>query len=297
MKKYIVIFVCCCIVLLSGCSTRYKRISFDNDTLDGTQIKQFDENTIVVNEIKEETFTQFPVYEISRRDITESEMQEMFKQLGFDSDLATQRLKLDENSISGTLYNYADPSREYFDTLNLTDEELKKIAWETFGKIPFLEGEYEYLGITRTYTISSSSGTHVSRVGVSFRRIIDGMRVLGEDKCYLYFDGEGLVELHIELYDYKKIDTYDIVPLEDAFAKIKEPDSFVLDYESSAAEFGEIETLKAEKVEVRLFNQYSNGCTILQPVYSFVGTATNVDGKQAEFKSIVIAIPENYTHD
>ena len=293
MKKYIVIFVCCCIVLLSGCSTRYKRISFDNDT----QIKQFDENTIVVNEIKEETFTQFPVYKISKRDITEGEMQEMFKRLGFDTVLASQRFELEENRISGTLYSYADPSRGYFDTLNLTDEELEKLAWETFREIPFLEGEYEYLGITRTYTISSSSGTHVARAGVSFRRVIDGMRVLGEDECYLYFDGEGLVELHIELYDYKKIDTYDIVPLKDAFAKIKEPDSFVLDYESSAAEFGEIETLKAEKVDVRLFNQYSNGCTILQPVYSFVGTATNVDGKQAEFKSIVIAIPEKYTHD
>ena len=293
MKKYIVIFVCCCIVLLSGCSTRYKRISFDNDT----QIKQFDENTIVVNEIKEETFTQFPVYKISKRDITEGEMQEMFKRLGFDTVLASQRFELEENRISGTLYSYADPSRAYFDTLNLTDEELEKLAWETFREIPFLEGEYEYLGITRTYTISSSSGTHVARAGVSFRRVIDGMRVLGEDECYLYFDGEGLVELHIELYDYKKIDTYDIVPLKDAFAKIKEPDSFVLDYESSAAEFGEIETLKAEKVDVRLFNQYSNGCTILQPVYSFVGTATNVDGKQVEFKSIVIAIPEHYTHD
>jgi hypothetical protein len=278
---------------LSGCSTRYKRISFDNDT----QTKQFDENTIVVNEIKEETFTRFPVYKISKRDITEGEMQEMFKRLGFDTVLASQRFELEENRISGTLYSYADPSRGYFDTLNLTDEELEKLAWETFGKIPFLEGEYEYLGITRTYTISSSSGTHVARAGVSFRRVIDGMRVLGEDECYLYFDGSGLVEIHIELYDYKKIDTYDIVPLEDAFAKIKEPDSFVLDYESSAAEFGEIETLKAEKVDVRLFNQYSNGCTILQPVYSFVGTATNADGKQAEFKSIVIAIPENYTHD
>ena len=150
MKKYIVIFVCCCIVLLSGCSTRYKRISFDNDT----QIKQFDENTIVVNEIKEETFTQFPVYKISKRDITEGEMQEMFKRLGFDTVLASQRFELEENRISGTLYSYADPSRGYFDTLNLTDEELEKLAWETFREIPFLEGEYEYLGITRTYTRS-----------------------------------------------------------------------------------------------------------------------------------------------
>jgi hypothetical protein len=38
-----------------------------------------------------------------------------------------------------------------------------------------------------------------------------------------------------------------------------------------------------------MVNQYSNGCTVLQPVYSFSGTATDVEGKTSSFTSVVIA--------
>ena len=297
MKKSIIFFICCCIVLLSGCSARYKRISFNNDTLDGALNKYINDNTIVINDVKEENLTQFPVYKISERKITEEEVQEMFKQLGFDSEYASTRFKLDGNRISGTLYNITNSDRKDYDAANMTDAELEKLAWDTFEKIPFLEGTYEYLGIRGEQTRSDSEGTHIERVRVSFRRVIDGIRVLGEDECFLYFDGDGLVEIYIELYDYEKTSTFDLVPLKDASSKIKEPDLFVFDYETSIARFGEIDTLQTEKVNLLFYNQYSDGCTILQPIYAFIGTATNGKGEKAEFKSVVIAIPEKYTHD
>ncbi len=296
MKKSIIFFICC-IMLLSGCSARYKRISFNNDTPDGHINEYINDNTAVINDIKGENFTQFPVYKISEREITEEEVQEMFKQLGFDSEYASTRFKLDKNRISGTLYNFTDVSRKDYDAANMTDAELEKLAWDTFKKIPFLEGTYEYMGIRGEQTRSDSEGTHLERVGVSFRRVIDGIRVLGEDECFLYFDGDGLVEIYIELYEYEKTGTLDLVPLEDASSKIKEPDLFVFDSETSMSGFGGIDELQTEKVNLLFYNQYSDGCTILQPVYAFIGTATNGKGEKAEFKSVVIAIPDSYTYD
>ena len=55
--------------------------------------------------------------------------------------------------------------------------------------------------------------------------------------------------------------------------------------------------LQVDNVNLRLVNQYSSGCTILQPMYSFVGTATFDDNSQAEFISRIIAIPESYTYE
>lgn len=297
MKKSIIFFICCCVVLLSGCSAQYKRISFNNDTLDGPLNKYINDNTTVINDVKKENLTQFPVYKISEREISEEEVQEMFKQLGFDFGYASTRFKLDGNRISGTLYNFTDRSRKHYDEANMTEAELEKLAWDTFKKIPFLEGTYEYMGIRGEQTRSDSEGTHLVRVGVSFQRVIDGIRVLGEDECFLYFDGDGLVEIYIELYDYEKTGTLDLVPLEDASSKIKDPDSFILDDETSISKFGGIDTLQTEKVNLLFYNQYSDGCTILQPVYAFIGTATSDKGEESGFKSVVIAIPDSYTYD
>ena len=50
-------------------------------------------------------------------------------------------------------------------------------------------------------------------------------------------------------------------------------------------------------VMLLLINQHLNGCTILQPVYSFMGNAEDTKGMQSEFNAWVIAIPESYTYE
>lgn len=233
---------------------------------------------------------QLPIYTITERSISQEDYQQMQEKLQLSNKPVS--LTLEGNVVHYNLADYTDFNRGYF---NMTDEEIEKLAWETFNKIPFMEGEYEYLGIRNTMRVYYSEGEHVTRVGVSFRRLLDGVRVIGEDSCMLYFDGSGLVEIRIEMYDYKKIGIMDMVSLEDAAARIKTPDSFSVDINSEEVNIAD--TLQVDRVKLLLVNQYSEGCTILQPVYNFIGTAALEDGTQAEFSSKIIAIPESYTYE
>ena len=108
----------------------------------------------------------------------------------------------------------------------------------------------------------------------------------------MWFDGSGLVEIIIRMYDFEKTGTMDMVALADAETRIKTPDDLSID-----DAVGTVDTLRVDRVKLLLVNQYSRGCTILQPVYNFIGTATSENGDQAEFKSKVIAIPEAMTYE
>lgn len=174
----------------------------------------------------------------------------------------------------------------------MTDEVVEELAWEIFRKIPFLEGEWECIGVRKSFAVTDSTGTHITRAGVIFCRLLDGVRVIGEEGYVLCFDGSGLVEIKIILFDYEKIGTMKMAALEDAAEKIKTPDGFML-----SADTGVVETLQLDRVKLLFVNQYSDGCTILQPIYNFIGAATLTDGMQAEFQSRIIAIPKSYTHE
>ena len=52
--------------------------------------------------------------------------------------------------------------------------------------------------------VSSSDGDYIESKRVSFRRLIDGVRVIGNDICDLYFDSNGLYDIEIKFYDYEK---------------------------------------------------------------------------------------------
>ena len=272
--------------MLVSCSSQYKRISFDSETLGETLAEHIDENTEVVYKANDSFSEEFPIYRISKHKISDSEFKLMLKNLGLTED--DTRVKLDGNKITGTLASYTDTSRGYF---NMSDEELEKLAWDTFNKLTFIEGSYEYLGIKSTDKISSSNAEHVTRVGVSFRRLIDGIRIVGNDQCYLYFDGSGLVEINAEVYDYEEVDTVEAIPLKTATESVKKPDSF-----SIKQNIGILKTLQVDKVKLLYVNQYREDCDMLQPVYNFIGTATDIEGNKEEFNSIVIAIPEKYTY-
>ena len=295
MKKMTAILLCCALIILCGCNAtqnnelqKYKRISFESETL-GEQAWTIDENANFINKATEVYENQMPIYEISKRNITEEEYEGLRETLGIE---AWYHDGYDGSEIHSLLAPYNAPERGYYSQLNMTDEELERMAWEVLNKIPFMEGEFEYLGISSTYTVwTMDEGEIVQAVMVSFRRLLDGVRVVGEEVCDLTFDGSGLQEMHISLYDYKKIGTMDMVTLEKAEEKVKTPDSFSIDKE------GTINKMQADRVKLLLINQYSRGCTILQPIYNFIGTATLEDGTQTEFSSKVIAIPEEMTYE
>lgn len=306
MKK-LIILICSLLILLSGCMDKstsynsmptlkkYQRISLKSETLDDNLDNHIDADTSVINASKQTFSEQFPIYEIKERNISENEFQEMLAQFGMEDQRAPYLVKLNGNEIEGMIAGYGDYKRGHFDSLQLTDEELEQLAWDTFNKIPFLTGDYEYLGIRSTATMVEDEGEIRSRVGVSFCRVLDDSRVVGNDECVLCFDGSGLVEVHITLFDYEQVGTMDMVKMEDAAARIKTPDAFSID--TDASEEKAVDTLRVDRVKMLLFNQHSNGCTILQPVYNFIGTATFEDSTQADFSSMIIAIPESYTYE
>ena len=88
----------------------------------------------------------------------------------------------------------------------------------------------------------------------------------------------------------------DLVALEDAEARLKSPDD--LDVGTLGEQpYKKVDILQVDRIAIRLINQYAKGCTILQPIYFFAGTATLEDNSTSEFSSKVIAIPEEMTYE
>lgn len=294
MRKRFFLIMLCLLCLLSGCSVnKYQRIKLENITLGDSISSYITSDTAVVNTTTAKLPNQLPIYKITEHAIDEQEFQTMLEQLADERDPLNPIIpsgELKGNTIVCNWASFTDFSRGYFD---MSDEDLETLSWKILEQIPFLEGEYEYLGIRRKNTLSDSKGEHITRVGVCFSRLLDGMRIMGEEECILYFDGTGLVGLRITLFDYEKIDTMDLVAFESASSKITKPDAFSTDKEITA----EIQTIQVDRVRLQWVNHHSLGCTILQPIYNFTATATDTKGTQTEFTSLVIAIPTSYTYE
>ncbi len=293
MKKWITVLLCISLIVLSGCSQKYQRISFDQEVL-GEELQRLSPDAEVDNQAKETFSTPIPIFQISEREITAAEVQQMMQLLEIDTESPNLTVTLDRNTLVGTLASFTDRSRGY---VTKTDAELEEMAWEIFKKLPFMEGEYECLGVRSSYTLSDSTGLHILRAGVVFQPLLDGMRVVGNEQCILEFDGSGFVGFSIARYTYTKIGTMDVIPLENASSRILNPDVFTVETGEGKPSLGQIDTLTVERVKLLLVNQYSHGCTILQPLYNFIGTATDDKGESTEFQSRVIAIPDSYTYE
>lgn len=296
--KWAAIAACFCILvgaLFINSSTlfrRYQRISFNDQTL-SENIQHISENTIIVNEAKDAFPEQLPIYKISKRQINSQDFQQMEENLEIKEWYWNE---YDGYSIQSLLASYVDSNRRYFDEINYSDEQLEALAWETFDKLPFLDpNEYEYVGITDTKTIwSYAEGERVKIATVSFRRILNGLHVIGNDICSFSFDGTGLQAIYISAFDYEQIGTMNVVPYQEAEAKIKAPDYLGF---GETYEIGVADELRVTKTWLLWVNQYSDGCTILQPVYRFTGFASFDSGKETSFHSNIIAIPESYTYE
>jgi hypothetical protein len=272
-----------------GLGKRYKRISFSSESL-GVDMQGVTADTVVTYNATETFQSEMPIYKISKHPISETQFDQMEEQLGITKWYLN---KFNGYTVYSRVAPYSDPIRGAFSKLNLTDAELEKLAWETFHKIPFLEGEYEYAGETGYMSQwTQATGEIVTEVTVSFRRKLDGITVIGNERCEFTFDASGLVEIYIVMHDYKKIGTMDMISLSEAKDRITTPDSFAMDTIWSG-----VKELNVDRVKLFLVNQYSRGCTILQPMYTFYGMAHLENGEQEEFRSKVIAIPEELTYE
>jgi hypothetical protein len=292
-KKLVAIILAFALLLITGCSyspVKYKRISFKSTSL-SEEFEYLDENTTVVNNTNASFSAQLPIYAIAERGITDRERQLILDIFEFPTN--PRMLEHDGNRLSISLVRQTDSSRGYFD---MTEEEAIEQAWKLFKQIPFIEGEYECIGIRQRTTQSDKDGKHTLRAGVTFCRVLDGIRVTGDDSCTLTFDGSGLVGISMTLFEYTKVGTMDLVALEDAEARLKSPDD--LDVGTWGEQpYKKVDILQVDRIAIRLINQYAKGCTILQPIYFFAGTATLEDNSTSEFSSKVIAIPEEMTYE
>lgn len=288
-RRVLAMLLCSILILFCGCSTaseKYKRISFESDTL-GEALTCITENTSVEYNADETFASSISIYQIKERNISKKELRKLMEAFEFPDD--PYELEHKGNSINIALLSYTDSSRGY---VEMSETELEALAWEMFNKIPFMEGEYEYGGIKGWLTVEGHGEKHFERVKVSFYPVLDGVRVIGDNKCEMWFDGGGLVEIQINLYDFKKIGTMDVVSLEDAKTQIMEPDDFSIDDTNRT-----VDKLQVDSVKMYLVNQHSRDCEILQPMYTFCGTAKLNDKSDSEFKSKVIAIPESMTYE
>ncbi len=293
-RRLLVLFIALSLVLfiLSGCTKRYKKVSLSDDFSLREMLMRYINNDTAVDYCAERVFPDtLPMYQISPRNITDSEYRETLEMLGIkETELPKQWINLDGNKLKIDLDDIFTSSRGYFD---MTEEELEKKAREIFAKLPFVHGEYEYIGMRATYKTTDSEGEHIRSAAGCFCRVVNGIRVVGgHDSCYLYFDGSGLVSLVAELYDYEEIGSMKVIPIQRAIERITSPDSFSV--EEASAQIGVAKTLKVETAVIRYVNQLSQGCEILEPVYYFRGSAFDSAGSNAVFASAVIAIPDSF---
>lgn len=312
MKKIALILISCFLLLVTGCKSEPKlisqndkrgpvlqkvkpeaqflRIDVSGETLGEDLERHIDADTAVSITAEFNYPNQLTVYEISKHNITEQEFQQLNEQLEVPESTSSRHgLKLDGNRIYG---QFADHGTG---TVTMTDEELETQARKTFSQIPFLEGEYVYYGICGNETLEDSEGVRTTRVRVAFCRVVDGSRIIANDRCDMWFNDSGLVGIAIDLFDYEPIGNMDVLTQEEVEARIKTPDAFTIETDSGGKNIAS--TLHIDKINMLWVNQQSRGCTILQPLYIYSGTVVLEDGTRADFSSEIIAIPEAYTYE
>ena len=319
MKKVLSLLLLCCI-LLYGCSNtvEYKRLDLSITPLDGEAgalggraDNVVNHSTKVMSVLTDSFATIMPVYEITPRQITDAEISQFAEHFNVTGEFIKHASSANIRSDSGTVivnegkeltyYNHVNESQ---DPMTQSDDKIVEQAMKLFAELPLIEGEYECLGVLSTQTQQEYTRVdddyivgeeYIVSKRVAFRKVIDGTRILGEEICNIYFNAKGLDTIRMELYNYTKVGEIPMLSLDDAIDKIKDADAFSVDADETTFS-GVADKLTVERVKLLYVNQYSEGCTILQPVFNLVGTAENNSGT-AEFSAKIIAIPEKYTYE
>ena len=129
-------------------------------------------------------------------------------------------------------------------------------------------------------------------------RVVDGLPVSDEDRCVVYYAAEGLISLKISLYDYEKTgESLPMLTLADALKQATDPeDPDAFDLHDAQALTSPADVLEFDKVTLLYYNQWSNGCDILQPVFVLEGYAKNGQEK-VKLTFRVIAIAQRFTFE
>jgi len=274
--------------------TRFPKIYFPKlQTLGPYEDDVLPDATVTVN-VSPEFPAELPIYRIKAHDITQKEYNQILNAIGFCEDTGIVDWSYHDLYIGLTSKRFG--TRKGINEKDWTEEkrqEITNLAWDIFNSIPCSEGEFRCDGaqISMTHSYYSkelgSDVKEITQASVTFLRVLDGIPVTGVERYTLYFDDIGLLGISLRWYDYAKIGTMDVVPLENAVAQIKDPDLFsILEGDGKATH------LAVDQVRMQWVNQYTNGCTVLQPIYVFNGNATLTTDQQHRFRAYVIAVPE-----
>lgn len=314
MKKRLLFLMIAFIILLSACSNtnvKYKRIVLTPQDLGEAQSnaeRTIASKTDIVNQASESYSKNMPIYKISPYEITEKDLIDFAAFFGVHDavqyDGTDMSITIEKESdagkelvtafwVSDNLIRYSNMDSIDCGEMMQSDEDLEEEAKKVFESLPIIKGEYEFIGQTITTTVSASEGSYTVRKGYSFQPVLNGVRVIGDNFCTLYFNANGLCRIELNLYLYEQTGKMDMISLDTAIKQIKKPDAFTTYNEHFT---GTADSLCIERTKLLYVNQYSNGCEILQPVYNLIGTVTNESGS-SEFSAKIIAIPEKYTYD
>jgi hypothetical protein len=284
---------------------KYKRIKISGGTLDSEDSalnKTVSKATKVEYNAKEAFATTVPIYEINRRIVTDDELLQFAEIMGVNGELKKYGAKtyMDTdthvlNVIDNSLYYHRNDYAK--NEMTKSDEDLIREAKAIAEKLTILKGEYECVGVVSTQRLEDSEkGDIVVSKRIAFRKLIDGNRIIGNEICDFYFCSDGLYSISLELYDYSAVGEMELIPLNKAKEKIKTPDAFSITSDNGNDALSEkADTLCVERVKLLYVNQYTQGCTIIQPVYNFIGTAATAN-ESVSFSSRIIAVPEKYTY-
>ncbi len=311
-----IIFAVLCVTTISNLFAwdsehmgKYKKISLRSEALAGEEAFEnpIDKKTRVVSNVSKQDFpSKMKVYKIVPRKITKDFFKSLALSLGMTGEVRTDASRFEyyvgaqENKFpyDDTRIEYVDGKISYSNNLKYdnsiadTDEELIEKAKAVFNSLN-LEDEYECVGIASVWTLYDGDEQYSPVKRVAFRRIVDGYRVIGNDICDIYMCSEGVYGIELRLFDYIEDGEIELKSMKNIISKVKSPDAFSFDTETSKNYSGVADTLTINKTKLLLVNQYDNECEILEPVYNLMGVAENKEGS-IEFSSKIIAIPDKY---
>lgn len=316
MKKivYLLIFT----LILSSCNeSKIKSLKFKGEVYG--DIKSVLQNAVVINDISKQYpevyTTKMDLYSIKPINFTKSDFEQFFDLCKIKGEVIEKSdgvicIKYDDFytsrmfSSQGQIYiekNHFVYNRGYSSTsvIKKSEQELKQKADEIVNNIPFLEGNYVYSYTNTQSEIIELPNGEIKNIPVkmmlSYRRELNGFRIVGEDQLHIYFDAEGFCGLSISYFNYEKYDEVDIITTSQAVNNIKKASTF--DVDTRKVDFvGVLPKITANEVYLDYVNQYSNGVEILQPLYVLHGLIEENDNKST-FTATVKAIPDKYLKD
>ena len=291
-------------ILLCGCSSvePFQRIHLTRwgTTWDGpTDFERaVNEDTEVECSVEDTFARSFYLYRITPRQLTMEDARAFAAALGVTLEINALQdpenrdpngvVRLRENTL-----DFEKPARKGTGELP-SDETLIRHASELLKSLPAVGGDYICTEIRSV--VSGGSGIPLKRLEMN--RVVDGLTVADEDRCTMSYAAEGLISLEISLYDYEKTgESLPMLTLADALKQATEPeDTDAFDLHDAKALTSPATLLEFDEVTLLYYNQWSNGCDILQPVFVLEGYAKNGQEK-VKLTFRVIAIAQRYTFE